>query len=820
MAKKGEALTPRRPAQRGATSAAAMSPAIRSVKTHGSAPSRTDPFNRLVVACVGVATLAAAAGTAWRDGHGAPQASGATAHSLISGLEVDFAAGAAALAVGLWLAARHRRRSSANMAAVVEGLTRLAGDPEPDRLTPLDLGGNLPELTAAYNNALAGLGRWERQVSIHAMAKAEQRRLAELAMLRQDISAPLATAKTLPQDLVRAGEAPELARRYRRIADALARIGESVLATLDDLIDRPHASPTNFHLQSAPVDLAELTEDIATLLWAQAAAKGLDLAVYIDPQTPLTVQGDAVRLRQVIGGLASAALAVTQEGGVLIEVEPDSPTSVRISIHDTGPALARPSDGSGADVVALQTEARSGDPDGVFPARLATYRQMVQAMGGAFAAPARRDRGATFAFRLPSPAGAAAAPWTVAVSASASAGRPDAASSAARVLVAVRGACTRRALSRYLARSGLAVSVYEGGEPAADARLLIGDAAGLKAVGPLDIPVIRLVAPQDVAPPPSHAGAHSAILSQPLCRAELETLLGRFISGQPVQMAASADGALADARRPSAPFPGASPTALTDDERALLADLERAAEREELSLAYQPQVDRESERIVGVEALLRWDHPTRGPVSPSIFIPLAERSGKIAAVTSWVIDRVLAETQYLTGLQVSFNASALEFAQRGFVDRLLAAVAETGYDARRLEVEITETAILHHETPVRESMDRLHAVGIGVALDDFGAGYSSLSHLRRYPFDKLKIDREFITDCSRDMESATVVHAVVSIGRALGMKVIAEGVETQTQRNFLRIAGVYAMQGFLFGKPVPIDNLAPLLSANRAQARV
>jgi EAL domain-containing protein (putative c-di-GMP-specific phosphodiesterase class I) len=258
---------------------------------------------------------------------------------------------------------------------------------------------------------------------------------------------------------------------------------------------------------------------------------------------------------------------------------------------------------------------------------------------------------------------------------------------------------------------------------------------------------------------------------------------------------------------------------MTDEERALLEDLEGAADRGEFSLVYQPQVEREGEEIVGVEALLRWTHPSRGVVSPDVFVPLAERTGKIAAITTWVMDRVLAETHYLTGVQVSFNASALEFADREFVDRLLAAVAERGYDARRLEVEITETAILHRETPVLESMDRLHAAGIGVALDDFGAGYSSLSHLRRYPFDKLKIDREFITDCSRDMESATVIHAVVSIGRALGMKVIAEGVETQTQCNFLRIAGVYAMQGFLFGKPMPIDSLTPLLSSGRALAR-
>ena len=120
---------------------------------------------------------------------------------------------------------------------------------------------------------------------------------------------------------------------------------------------------------------------------------------------------------------------------------------------------------------------------------------------------------------------------------------------------------------------------------------------------------------------------------------------------------------------------------------------------------------------------------------------------------------------------------------------------------------------------VRRNIDRLRALGMKVALDDFGAGYSSLGHLRRYPFDKLKIDREFITDCSRDMQAATVVHAVVSIGRALGMKVIAEGVETETQRKFLKVAGVHAMQGFLFGKAMGIDELTRVLSRPVQRAR-
>jgi EAL domain-containing protein (putative c-di-GMP-specific phosphodiesterase class I)/signal transduction histidine kinase len=756
--------------------------------------------------------LAAAVGCAWRDGHGGGQASGLSVHTLILGLEINLAAGAAALAVGLWLAGRFQRRADAATAAVAGALADLAIDPDPQRLPPLETVGDVAGLAQAYNDVLVGLARRERQVTLHALAQAEQRRLAELAMLRQDMAAPLATAKSWAhnrsQDVEAHDMAPEAAQHDRRIASALGRIGESLLATLDDIAHHTYASPNGVKVQTTLVDVCEVAEDVCTLLWAQAAAKGLDLAVYIDPKTPREVQGDPVRLRQVVSGLVSAALAVTHDGGVLIEVEPDSPTSIRISVHDTGPALAHPPGDATSGGADFQPETRPGDFDGTLPARMAIYRRMVKAMGGAFAAPARRDRGATFAFRLQAAMNEAPTLWAGVAPQMAL----DVPASAPRVLLAVPGPCTRRALSRYLARAGLVASVYEGGDPPTDARLLIGEPTGLPASAQHDIQVVRLAAPEDLAALSSRPGpAPSAILSQPLNRAELDALLRRVNSRQPVQTE----------RRIHTPAVavGAGKAALTDDERALLADLDHAAEREELSLVYQPQVERDGEQILGVEALLRWTHPTRGPVSPGVFIPLAEKAGRIARVTEWVIDRVLAETLYLSGLQVSFNASALEFADEGFVDRLLAAVAETGYDARRLEVEITETAILHHETPVRESMNRLHAAGIGVALDDFGAGYSSLSHLRRYPFDKLKIDREFITDCSRDMESATVVHAVVSIGRALGMKVIAEGVETQTQCNFLRIAGVYAMQGYLFGKPVPIDDLAPLIGATRVQAR-
>jgi EAL domain-containing protein (putative c-di-GMP-specific phosphodiesterase class I)/signal transduction histidine kinase len=763
-------------------------------------------LNRLVLACVGFATLAAAAGTGWRTLRDGGHMANPSAHDLILGLASDVAAGGVALLFGVWLAARLHGRLSASVTAVAQALAELAADPDPDQRKPIEVELDIAGLAQAYNDVLVGLGRRERQMLMHATAQAEKRRLTELATLRQDINAPLAAIKSLAKGLAGDGDAPAFARREHRIAEALGRVGESLLATVDDLIGRTEMSPNSFEMHPQAVDLAELTEDVSALLWTHAIAKGLDFAVYVDPQTPQYIRVDPVRLRQIIGGLASCSIAATSKGGVLIEVEPDSPTSIRISVHDTGPALA-PGGERTTPCFALDT--RPGDTDATLPFRLAAYRQMVKAMGGAFAPTRHRDRGATFAFRLPAQVAQTPALWAGAalVAAASNASAPE-----DRVLLAVSGPCTRRALSRYLARAGLAVGVYDGTVPETSLRLAIGDAATLEAIGPLKVPVIPLI-------PPHTSKDRAGALNQPLCRGDLEALLRKFRNGQLMHTVGAAPAPpVTEGRRSTVDLAMPYAPALTDDERALIADLAGAADREEFSLAYQPQVDREGEKILGVEALLRWTHPTRGAVSPAIFIPLAERVGKIADITTWVLDRVLAETHYLTGLQVSFNASALEFAQKGFVDWLLAAIADNGYDARRLEVEITETAILEHGTSVRENMDRLHAVGIGVVLDDFGAGYSSISHLRRYPFDKLKIDREFITDCTRDMQSATVVHAVVSIGRALGMKVIAEGVETETQRSFLRIAGVHAMQGYLFGKAVPIDNLARLISPGGARA--
>jgi EAL domain-containing protein (putative c-di-GMP-specific phosphodiesterase class I) len=264
-------------------------------------------------------------------------------------------------------------------------------------------------------------------------------------------------------------------------------------------------------------------------------------------------------------------------------------------------------------------------------------------------------------------------------------------------------------------------------------------------------------------------------------------------------------------------------TGAPSEEDALMADLRAAIARKpgagDLVMHYQAQMDRLGETLVGCEALVRWTHPVRGFVSPADFVPLAERSGLIGDLTDFVVRRVCEDARLLGDLRVGFNASALEFSKPGFADRMVALAAESGFPLERLEVEITETAVVDDAENTKANIVRLREMGVKVALDDFGAGYTSLRFLRMFPFDKLKIDRDFILDCEKDAEAATIVHAVVSIGRALGMKVVAEGVETEAQRNFLKIAGVHALQGWLFGKAMPAAALAQTYGLQPASDR-
>jgi diguanylate cyclase (GGDEF)-like protein len=231
-------------------------------------------------------------------------------------------------------------------------------------------------------------------------------------------------------------------------------------------------------------------------------------------------------------------------------------------------------------------------------------------------------------------------------------------------------------------------------------------------------------------------------------------------------------------------------------------DLREAIDNGELRVAYQPVVNNSGEVVVGVEALARWTHPTRGEIPPSEFIPVAEHSGLIIALGEWVLRRACIDGKAWPGIIVAVNVSPLQFRRTDFVEMVERVLAETGFDASRLELEVTESTFLGNLETAETAMRQLKALGVRLALDDFGTGYSSLLYLRRFPFDKLKIDRSFVLSIEQAADAAAIVHAVVSLGRGLGMKVTAEGVETAEQHLFLRAAGVHTMQGYRFGKAV------------------
>ncbi|HEY4980386.1 MAG TPA: GGDEF domain-containing phosphodiesterase [Pseudolabrys sp.] len=247
--------------------------------------------------------------------------------------------------------------------------------------------------------------------------------------------------------------------------------------------------------------------------------------------------------------------------------------------------------------------------------------------------------------------------------------------------------------------------------------------------------------------------------------------------------------------------------------KLLEGDLREAIENDHLQLHYQPIVNKSGETMVGVEALCRWAHPQRGKIEPTEFIAAAEHSGLIIELGAWVLRRACLDGKAWPGLPVAVNVSPLQFRRSDFAELVERTLAETQFDPARLELELTESALLGNLDIVEASMVRLKALGVRLALDDFGTGYSSLLYLRRFPFDKLKIDRSFVRSIEKAADAAAIVHAVVSLGRGLGMKVTAEGVETADQQLFLRAAGVHSMQGYRFGRAVPAAEITARLQA-------
>jgi diguanylate cyclase len=235
--------------------------------------------------------------------------------------------------------------------------------------------------------------------------------------------------------------------------------------------------------------------------------------------------------------------------------------------------------------------------------------------------------------------------------------------------------------------------------------------------------------------------------------------------------------------------------------KLLESDLLHAIRNDGLAAAYQPIVNASGDTMVGVEALARWTHPTAGVITPSVFIPIAENSGLIVELGEWMLRRACLDGGNWPGLTVAVNVSPLQFRRSDFVDVVERILKETDFDAGRLELELTESTLLGNLETAELSMLRLKAIGVRFALDDFGTGYSSLLYLRRFPFDKLKIDSSFVRSIETAPDAAAIVHAVVSLGRGLGMRVTAEGVENAEQHLFLRAAGVHSMQGYRFGRP-------------------
>jgi len=252
--------------------------------------------------------------------------------------------------------------------------------------------------------------------------------------------------------------------------------------------------------------------------------------------------------------------------------------------------------------------------------------------------------------------------------------------------------------------------------------------------------------------------------------------------------------------------------------RSLEADLRRALARGEFELHYQPQVDMRRHVVTGFEALLRWRSPSRGLVSPTLFIPLAEQLDIIGDVGAWVLAEACREAlHWPEDITVAVNASPMQVEAGGFAATVARALRDSGLPGRRLEIEITESLLLRDNGTATDTFKALRALGVGLVLDDFGTGYASLSQLARFHFDKIKIDRSFISSPEAAAEHAAIVRAIAALGISLGVPTTAEGVETAQQLERVRDNGCTSVQGFYYSKPVPAGQIGPLLARIHGQ---
>jgi len=265
-------------------------------------------------------------------------------------------------------------------------------------------------------------------------------------------------------------------------------------------------------------------------------------------------------------------------------------------------------------------------------------------------------------------------------------------------------------------------------------------------------------------------------------------------------------------------------SSIADDRLAVETDLRRALELDQLELHYQPKVDIGTGRVRSAEALIRWRHPDRGLVPPNVFIPVAEESGLIIPIGEWVLRRACKQLREwidegMRPVRVAVNLSAKQFQQANLTEVVKSALAESRLEPGYLELELTESAVMHDAEKSAETLAALSTMGVHISIDDFGTGYSSLSYLRRFPLDKLKIDRSFIRDLMQNPDDVSIVRAIISLAHSLRLRVVAEGVETADQLEFLRNLGCDQYQGFYYSPAVPPDAFAELIRRLREERK-
>jgi diguanylate cyclase (GGDEF)-like protein len=375
----------------------------------------------------------------------------------------------------------------------------------------------------------------------------------------------------------------------------------------------------------------------------------------------------------------------------------------------------------------------------------------------------------------------------------------------------------------------------------------LGHAAGDELIMAVAARLRRALAPEDFLA--RFGGDEFAVLRRSVDLGAAEELSGRLrcsfeehfeVYGQHIRMTASIGLA-------QAPDHGASPEELMraadialyqgknqGRDRVMMFCAEMAAEVEQrrevelelhtaivngvLDLHYQPIMSSSSNRVAGLEALLRWKHPTKGDISPGVFVPIAEEAGLMATLGAFVLDRAIGDSKRWPDLEVAINLSPVQFRHVDLPEMLEQLIAKHGVDPTRIVLEVTEGVLLESTERNRQILDAVRALGFRIALDDFGTGYSSLRYLCDFRFDKIKIDRAFVTGIEERKRAMTIIQSVVTLGRGLGMDIVAEGVETETEVSVMRLMGVTELQGFFFSPAVPADRVAALTQALEAGA--